>query len=157
MVEVSRERRIEAPPDRIWPLVDEPARLSEWFSFAERVETLGGERVGRRQRVHGRWRRKQSEVDQVITAHEPPRLLQWRHEAERLDGKPAPRLARETVFTIRLDPDGSDTRVRLHSQQEPATALRGVVMRLFAAREIGQHLDRSLDALERVATAPAQQ
>jgi uncharacterized protein YndB with AHSA1/START domain len=152
VLEVVRERWIGAAPDRIWPLVDEPARLSEWFSFADRIEPLSGTGVGRRQRLHGRWGRKRSEVDQLVTAHEPPRLLQWRHEAERLDGKPAPQFARETVFTIRLEPSGAGTDVRLESRQQPASAVKGLVMRLFGTREVAQHLDRSLDHLARVAT-----
>jgi uncharacterized protein YndB with AHSA1/START domain len=152
-LEVVRERWIGAAPDVIWPLVDDPARLSEWFSFAERIEALSGTGVGRRQRLHGRWGKKRSEVDQLITAHEPPRLLQWRHEAERLDGKPAPQFARETVFTIHLEPSDAGTTVRLHSRQEPASVLKGFVMRLFGSREIAQHLDRSLGNLTRLATA----
>ena len=33
-------------------------------------------------------------------------MLAWRHEAERLDGEPAPRFASETLFEIRLEPEG---------------------------------------------------
>jgi hypothetical protein len=83
--------------------------------------------------------------------HDPPRRLAWQHEAERLDGKPAPRFAASTTFTMTLDPDPAGagaTRVRLHSQQEPASALRGLVIRLFGRREVAQKLDESLDRLE---------
>ena len=55
--------------------------------------------------------------------------------------------ARSTHFRINLEPAGTGTLVRLHSTQEPATAVRGLVMRAFAAREIGGKLDRSLDRL----------
>ena len=149
MVDVSAERTIPAPPDAIWPLLDDPARLGEWLAFADRGELVEGDGVGRRQRMHGHWGRKRSEIDQVVVAHDPPRRLAWQHEAERLDGRPAPRFAASTTFTMTLDPDGAGaTRVRLHSQQEPASALRGLVIRLFGRREVAQRFEESLDRLE---------
>jgi uncharacterized protein YndB with AHSA1/START domain len=149
MVDVIAERTIAAPPEQIWPLLDDPARLGEWFAFAERGEVLQGEGVGRRQRMHGRWGKKRSEIDQVVIEHDPPRRLAWRHEAERLDGKPAPRFAASTTFTMTLEAVGEhESRLRLRSEQEPASALRGVVIRLFGRREVAQKLEESLDRLE---------
>ena len=147
MIDVSASRTLAARPDAIWPLLDDPARMGEWFAFAERFEVLEGEGVGRRQRMHGRWGKKRSEIDQVLVAHDPPRRLAWRHEAERLDGKPAPRFAASTVFSATLEPDGDRTRVTLRSEQEPASRLKGVVIGLFGRREVAQRLDESLDAL----------
>jgi hypothetical protein len=83
----------------------------------------------------------------VLVAHDPPRRLAWRHEAERLDGEPAPRFAASTVFSATLEPDGERTRVTLRSEQEPASRLKGVVIGLFGRREVAQRLDESLDAL----------
>jgi uncharacterized protein YndB with AHSA1/START domain len=149
MVDVTAERPIAASPEEIWPLLDDPARLGEWFAFAERGEVLEGRGVGRRQRMHGRWGKKRSEIDQVVIAHDPPRRLAWRHAAERLDGKPAPRFAASTTFTMTLEPVGEhESRLILRSQQEPASAVRGVVIRLFGRREVAQKLEESLDRLE---------
>jgi uncharacterized protein YndB with AHSA1/START domain len=159
VIDVSASRTLAAPPDAIWPLLDDPARMGEWFAFAERFEVLEGEGVGRRQRMHGRWGKKRSEIDQVIVAHEPRRRLAWRHEAERLDGKPAPRFAASTVFSATLEPAGAGTRVTLRSEQEPASRLKGVVIGLFGRREVAQRLEESLDALavqvEAAGRAPA--
>ena len=149
MIDVTATRTIPAEPQAIWPLLDEPGRLGEWFAFADDGEVLDGTGVGRRQRMHGHWGRKRSEIDQVVVEHEPPRRLAWRHEAERLDGKPAPRFAASTTFTMTLEPAGAGTsRLRLRSEQEPASALRGLVIRLFGRREVAQTLDESLDRLE---------
>ena len=41
----------------------------------------------------------------------------------------------------------------LHSAQEPASALRGVVIRAFGRREIGQKLRESLERLDAWARA----
>jgi hypothetical protein len=79
-----------------------------------------------------------------------------RHEAERLAGKPAPRFAASTDFEIVLEPAGDGTStVSLRSTQEPASALRGAVIRLFGRREVAQHLRRSLAKLAEVAQARA--
>jgi uncharacterized protein YndB with AHSA1/START domain len=148
MIEVREERSILAAPDVLWPLVSDPARLPEWFSFAERVEVLEGpDGAGQRRRQHGHWGKKRSEVDQVITRWEPPRALAWRHEAERLEGKPAPRFAASTDFTIELVPEAAGTRVRLHSAQQPAGPVRGLVIRAFGRREVARSLRDSLDRL----------
>jgi uncharacterized protein YndB with AHSA1/START domain len=148
MIDVSAVRTIPATPDDIWALLDDPARLGEWLAFAESGEVLDGAGVGRRQRMHGRWGRKRSEIDQVVVEHDAPRRLAWRHEAERLDGRPAPRFAASTLFAMTLEPDGpAATRVRLRSQQEPASPLRGLVIRLFGRREVAGKLEESLDRL----------
>ena len=147
MIDVSASRMIAAPPEAIWPLLDDPRRLGEWFAFADRGELLEGEGVGRRQRMHGHWGRRRSEIDQVVVVHDPPRRLAWRHEAERLDGRPAPRFAASTVFTMTLERDPAGSRLSLRSEQEPASALRGLVIRLFGRREVAQRLEESLDRL----------
>jgi uncharacterized protein YndB with AHSA1/START domain len=151
-IEVHEQGTVPASPDDLWPLVSDPARLSEWFTFAEHVEVLGGEGVGQRRRQHGHWGSKPSEVDQRITAWEPPRRLAWCHEAERLAGKPAPRFAASTDFEIVLEPTGDGaTTVSLRSVQEPASALRGAVIRMFGRRDVAQHLRRSLAKLGELA------
>jgi uncharacterized protein YndB with AHSA1/START domain len=152
VIEIVREREIPAASDALWPVVSDAARLGEWFEFAESAEVIEGEEgVGQRRRMHGSWGRKKSEIDQRIVDWQPPRRLAWEHEAERLDGKPAPRFAAETVFSIDLEPAGDDaTRVRLTSRQLPASKPRGLVMRLFGTREIGGKLDASLDRLAQV-------
>jgi uncharacterized protein YndB with AHSA1/START domain len=147
MIEVVVAGRVAAPPEVVWPLVTDPARLPEWFAFAERVEVLEGEGVGQRRRQHGHWGKRESAIDQEITAWEPPRRLAWRHVAERLDGKPAPRFAAETEFSIELEPDGAGTQVRMRSAQVPASRPRGLVMRAFGEREVRGRLEQSLAAL----------
>jgi uncharacterized protein YndB with AHSA1/START domain len=148
MIEVVAERMVPAPPETVWPLVADPEQLPRWFGFAERVEVLEGEGAGQRRRQHGHWGKKPSEVDQELTVFDPPRRLAWRHLAERLNGKPAPRFAASTDFSIELIPEDGGTRVRLSSAQVPASRLRGLVMRAFGRRELEGTLRKSLDALE---------
>jgi uncharacterized protein YndB with AHSA1/START domain len=147
MIEIVRERRIAATPADVWDVVATPQRAPEWFAFAERVEVLDGEGLGQRQRQHGRWGRRSAEIDREITEYDAPRVYAWRHVAERLDGKPAPVFARSTRFQISLEPHGAGTLVRLRSAQEPASAVKGLVMRAFGTRDIATTMDRSLERL----------
>ena len=147
MVVVTTSRVIPAAPQSVWALLDDPSRLGEWLAFADRGEVVEGAGAGRRQRMHGHWGRKRSEIDQLVVERDPPRRLAWRHEAERLDGRPAPRFAASTLFTMTLEPEDDGTRVTLRSEQEPASALKGVVIRLFGRREIAGKLDESLGRL----------
>ena len=150
MIEIVRESRVDAPVESVWKIVSDPERAPEWFTFAERVEVRSGQEVGQLRTQHGRWGSKKSEVDQEITDFEPNRLLAWRHVAERLNGKPAPRFAASTEFRIELEPAGAATTVRLRSRQEPASTLKGWVMKLFGTKDIARNLERSLDQLAAV-------
>jgi uncharacterized protein YndB with AHSA1/START domain len=147
VIEIVRASRIDAPVEDVWKIVSDPDRASEWFTFAERVEVRSGQGVGQLRTQHGRWGSKRAEVDQEITNFEPNRLLAWRHIAERLDGKPAPRFAASTEFRIELEPDGGATTVRLRSRQEPASAVKGWVMKLFGTKDVAKQMERSLDQL----------
>jgi uncharacterized protein YndB with AHSA1/START domain len=147
VIELIREASVGAPPEKAWELVSSPARAGDWFDFAERAEVLSGDGVGQLRRQYGHWGRKRAEVDQEVTAFEPPRLIAWRHVAERLDGRPAPQFARSTEFRIVLTPEGPGTRVRLESRQEPASAVKGLVIRLFGSRDVARAMERSLDRL----------
>jgi uncharacterized protein YndB with AHSA1/START domain len=144
---VQREMLVAAPVEQVWPLLDDVEQLGAWFGGAERIELLDGAGLGRHQRLHGHWGRRRSEIDQEVVVYDPPHELAWRHLAERLDGKPAPKFAAETVLTITLEPASSGTRVRLISRQRPASRARGVVMRAFGRREIDHLLDQSLISL----------
>ena len=150
MIEVKRERSIPAPVERVWEVVAEADRLPEWYARAGRVVVLEGAGLGRRQRLSSQWRGQDSEVDQVITAFEPGRLLEWRHEAERLGGMPAPRFASETVLRISLEEQGPDaTRVVMESRQQPADPDKEQAMR-GNSEYLGQMFDTSLERLEKV-------
>lgn len=154
MITVARSQSVPAPREAVWQVVSSVERLPEWLTFAEAAETLDGDGDGRLHRIHGHWGRQRSEIDQRITGWDPPRRLEWRNEAERLDGKPAPRFARDTRFEIRLEPEGEGTRVTLESFQLPASALKGLVMRALSRRQLARAYEQSLRRLEAVVSVP---
>ena len=152
MIEITRERTIPARAARVWEVVSEAERLPEWYARAASAEVLEGAGLGRRQRLHSQWQGQDSQVDQVITAFEPERLLEWRHEAERLGGQPAPKFASETVVRIELEAQGRDaTRVVLESRQRPADPDKEQAMR-NNSEYLGKMLETSLERLEQVVT-----
>ena len=151
MIEIVRESRVDAPVETVWAVVSDADRAAEWFTFADRVEVRSGEGVGQLRTQHGKWGSKKAEVDQEITGFEPNRLFAWRHVAERLNGKPAPRFAASTEFRIELEPDGTATTVRLRSQQVPASAVKGWVMKLFGTKEVARNMEQSLTKLAEAA------
>jgi hypothetical protein len=83
-------------------------------------------------------------LDQTVTHYEPRRRLVWRHDTERLDGKPAPLISRETEFGIYLSDLAPGTLVQLTSRHLPGSVFEGLLVRLVAAPRIACMLERSL-------------
>ena len=148
MLEIVREILVAAPPADVWPLVDDPARYGQWLAFADDAEVLEGRGLGRLQRMYGHAGKRKTQIDQVVTEYRARRKLTWEYRSELLDGKPAPVYARTTELSIQLDPDGEFTLVRLRWRQEPATAMRGRMLKWFAAPEVGKAMKKSLDRLQ---------
>ncbi len=149
MIEVERTGRVPAPAEQVWSIVSDAGRAPDWFSFAERTEVLSGAGRGQKRRQHGRWGRKTSEIDQEVIEFDPPRVIAWKHTAERVDGKPAPVYAASSVFRIELEPDGQETVVRLRTIQLPADGLKAIALRLFGTRDITRRMEESLLRLTR--------
>ena len=153
MIEISRERSIGAAAGKVWDVVANVRRLPEWYARAGQAEVLEGEGLGRRQRISSQWHGQESQIDQVVTVFESERRLEWRHEAERLGGRPAPRFAAETVMIIELEPEGSgSTRVVLTSMQRPSDPDKEAAMR-GNSEYLGQMFEVSLERLDELVTA----
>jgi uncharacterized protein YndB with AHSA1/START domain len=152
MVEFARSRRIEAPPERIWPYVDDVTAWPRWFTEAERGEVLSGVGQGRRQRMYGHARGKPTEIDSVVTIYQPPRRLEWHHEAERVDGKRGSVVfARDATADVAIDPDGSGSRVTYRLVANPGSLLNTFMLRVLAPGPIGKSFETSLDRLAALA------
>jgi uncharacterized protein YndB with AHSA1/START domain len=146
-VVIRRERVVQIPPDVLWQFVEPAQTLPAWFPLAARCELLGGTGLGRRQRMHTRWGRKDASIDQEVISYEPARLLRWKHVDERIDGRPAPRISSAVTFSIAMESIGPGTRVVLESTNVPSGPFAAIVLRLVAARRIRKSLDRALDII----------
>jgi hypothetical protein len=94
--------------------------------------------------MYARWGRKTAEIDQHVTDYVPHQRLKWTHTAERLAGRPAPRISKEVSVTIELQPAGAGTRVVLTANLVPNGIMGSLVLRLVAARRIRRAFDRAL-------------
>ena len=66
-LEIRVERVVTIPADVLWQIIEPPENLGAWLPLCERCERLGGEGLGRRQRMYVRWGRKRGEIDQEVT------------------------------------------------------------------------------------------
>ncbi|NUT92970.1 MAG: SRPBCC domain-containing protein [Saccharothrix sp.] len=152
MIEVVRSGRVEASPERVWRVVSRADHAAEWLAFTDRVEVTSGAGCGERRTQYGRWGERRSEIDVEVVEYRRPKVVAWRHVAERLDGRPAPRFAASTEFRVELAPDGAGTLVRLRSCQEPASALKGLLIKAFGRRQVARGMEKSLARLTSVFT-----
>jgi uncharacterized protein YndB with AHSA1/START domain len=147
-MEFVQSRRIAASPERIWPFIDDIARWSAWFTEAERGEVLSGAGAGRRQRMYGHARGKATEIDSVVNVYEPPHVLRWHHEAERVDAKPGPVVyAKDATAEVIIKPEAGGSRVTYRLLAEPGNPLYFLVLRFLARRPINASFERSLERL----------
>lgn len=147
VIEIVRQRTLAAPVTRVWDLIEPVERLPQWFAGTETAVPLDGRGLGRTQRVGGRWGNHRYEIDETVIAYEPPRVLAWRHDAERLDDKAAPKISRHTEFWIELERLDRRTQVELTSRQVPDSLLKAILIRLFAAPRIARMLGSSLEKM----------
>jgi len=154
MIEFVRSRRIEAPPERIWPFIDDVTRWPQWFTEAERCEVLAGEGVGRRQRMYGHARGKATEIDSVVVASSAPNLLRWHHEAERVDGKPGSVVfAKDATAEVTIAPDGSGSSVTYRLSADPGSLRNTIMLKFLAPGPIGKSFETSLAQLAKLTEA----
>jgi len=146
-VEVRVERTIVVPIDVVWQMIEAAETLPSWLPICERCEIVSGTGLGRRQRMHARWGRKATEIDQEVVEYRPLSRLAWKHIAERVDGKPAPRISSEVVVTIDLHPAGAGTRVVLASRNVPSGRAAALMLRAVAAPRIRRSFQKALDNL----------
>ena len=148
MIEFVRSRRIAAPPDRIWPFVEDISQWPRWFSEAEKGEVLSGAGVGRRQRMSGHARGKATEIDSVVTDHQPPNLLRWHHEAERVNGKPGSVVfAKDATAEVTIEPEAEGALVTYRLRAEPGSLLNTFMLKVLAPGPIGTSFEGSLARL----------
>lgn len=156
MIEFTRSRHVDAPPERIWPFVEDVAAWPSWFTEAERGEVLSGSGEGRRQRMHGHARGKSTDIDSVVTAYEPPNRLRWDHEAERVDGKPGSVVfARRATAEVTIRPDGVGSLVTYRLLAHPGSLFNTFMLRVMAPRPIGRSFEQSLERLGALAEGSA--
>jgi uncharacterized protein YndB with AHSA1/START domain len=156
VIETEAQGIVVAHPASVWTLVSTPERLADWLALCDKVELLDGEGLGMKMRLHARPRgkRPRAEIDVEVTAFDPPHEIAWRYIEERVGGKPIKRFAKETRFSIKLEPREGNTKVRLHSEQDPRSWFHRFMIVRFGMREAQRRLALSLQKLKMLAGKP---
>jgi uncharacterized protein YndB with AHSA1/START domain len=141
MATITRRQSVPAPPDEVWSVVSDPARLPEWWPGVARVEEASPEAWTT---VLTSATGKAVRADYTRVEASPPHRLVWRHEVAE---SPFERILSESVTAVTLEPEGEGaTGVELTVRHRPRGFARFgfLQMRLAAARQ----LDQALEGLE---------
>lgn len=143
---VRRSRLVEAPPESIFPMVDSPARWSEWTPWEEMESTYEGPDRG--EGATRRWTgdRYGSGVFRIVESVEP-RRVRYRVTVE--DGS----LGTDGEITLERRPEGTLVTWREGGDfgWNPLLGYAALTME----RSQGEQLERSLRRLEARVEAPA--
>ena len=100
---ISRSRRVPAAPERIWTLVSDPERLTEWWPGVQRVEDASRQ-AWTTVLVTPKGRTLRADYTLVDSDH--PRRIRWRQE---VDESPFERILESAVTELELEPAGEGT------------------------------------------------
>jgi uncharacterized protein YndB with AHSA1/START domain len=110
---VKRETVVPAPPEEVWSLVSDPARLPQWWPGVTRVEEASADAWTT---VLSSPKGKSVRVDYSRIESEPERRLRWRQE---VGESPFERILAAAATEIALAPDEGGTRVTVALDQKP--------------------------------------
>ena len=132
-----RETLVSAPPEEVWRVVSNPARLPAWWPSVSRVEDASPEAWTKVLMSPGG---KAVRADYTrVEADEPVRMV-WRHEVEE---SPFERILSASTTEIMLEPSDGGTLVRISIEHRPRGWARfsPFQMRAAATRQVSGALD----------------
>lgn len=141
---ISRSRTVPAAPERIWTLVSDPERLTDWWPAVQRVEDAS-RKAWTTVLLTPKGRTLRADFTLLESDH--PRRLRWRQEVEE---SPFERILESAVTELELEPAGEGaTEVKLTQR----LALRGFsrLGGLQIRRATRRQLQGALDGLGEVA------
>jgi uncharacterized protein YndB with AHSA1/START domain len=147
MPSVTRKRVLPATPERVFDLISNPRRLTEWWPRVVRVEDVAGKPGAARTRwtnVLAADSGRKLRLDYCCLASNRPERYEWEHE---LEGTPFADHLLSQINEIRLAPHPEGTEVKLSSTH----TLRGSARIAGFAMKKSQRemLDAALNGLER--------
>ena len=134
---VRRETLVPAPPEEVWRVVSDPARLPAWWPSVSRVEDASPDAWTKVMLSPGG---KAVRADYTrIEAEEPTRVL-WRHEVEE---SPFERILSASTTEITMEARDEGTLVQISVEHRPRGWARfsPFQMRAAATRQVSGALD----------------
>ncbi len=126
---------IDAPVERVWPLVGDPARWPEWQHVLQRAELLAPDRF----RVVGGNDRRSYAYEIVIDTLDAPQRIAWRY-AERIKGS--------GDYTLEARDGATLVRTVETLQIAMLPGIRWVVERLMFNRQFRKTVQGALETLK---------
>ena len=149
-VVLRRERIVTIPVDVVWQLVEPTEALPAWLPFVVRSRHLGGQGLGRRQRVTVSWGRRPVEIDQEVTDYRPSQTLAWTQVAERPGGRGIAPVPSGVTMRVSMESMGPGTRVVIEARVMPQTFGAWLALSVAGKRRILAGFDRALRTLSSV-------
>ena len=134
---VRRETLVPAPPEEVWRVVSDPARLPAWWPSVSRVEDASPEAWTKVMLSPGG---KAVRADYTRVEAEEPTRLRWRHEVEE---SPFERILSASTTEIAMEARDDGTLVRISVEHRPRGWARfsPFQMRAAAIRQVSGALD----------------
>ena len=141
---VARSRRLAAPVDDVWRVLEDPYALPRWWPLVRRVEGVSA--VGWTM-VLGKEGGRGVRADQRLEASEAPALRRWALE---VPGSPFERVLRTSAVEARLAPVGDGVELTLELRQSPRGLARfgGFMLRRAGRRQLDDALAGMARAVE---------
>ncbi len=142
MANAQRTRRIAAPPERIWEVLEDPHHMPRWWPGVERMESVSEDRFTQ---VFTTKKGRPVRLDFQVLVSEPPWRRCWSQE---IDGTPFERVLTESITEIVLEPEPPGTVVTIAQRQK----LRGYSKTggFMLRRATNTRLDGALEGLDRI-------
>jgi uncharacterized protein YndB with AHSA1/START domain len=135
-------RKIAAPPQRVWSMLEDPHHMPRWWPGVTRMEGVDDDRWTQ---VFTTKRGRPVRADFHLTLSEPLRRRVWEQEVV---GTPFERVLDEAITEVTLEPAHGGTQVTIAQRQK----LRGYSRTggFMLRRATRSKLKEALDGLDRV-------
>jgi uncharacterized protein YndB with AHSA1/START domain len=145
-LEVTASAMVPAPPERVFSLLSETSRYSEWVTGTDAVtRTDGPAREGSTydevNPILGPWRAK---THWRVVSHEPPRRTL--HETDDIP------LSSKFVVVMEVTPEGDGSRVTITLRGEPSLGPLGAGFATLMRGQVERDNRRSVEAFAELAT-----
>jgi carbon monoxide dehydrogenase subunit G len=149
-------RILPVPPDSVWPVLTDLRRLNDWLPVKAEITLPPGvthAAPGVVVRVLRPSQLGMVDLEQVIGVCDPPRMLTWRNQNERLEGKPITQVKDFATTISLIGEPGGRTRVTVRSTWTPVGIMGSAASALMKPR-MQKEYEQALANLEQITMPP---
>ena len=146
-MKIQRSVDIEAPPEKVWPLLVEPEKILKWFNLLQKFEYTGDKRGG----VGTTFYYEEKSSGQLMKLNYV--VTEWEENKKLAFGVTSGSLKKDDqVWSIEATPAGS--RFTMFEDLEMPMGIIGkIIGALFGGMMIGKNIEKILGNLKKLAEA----